>query len=153
MPYVGDFIGATTRNTRVAILDYPQDEQVRVYAAYDDEILKRIAMMNFVEWDAANITNTADNTADSTDSGSTSRPSQFVALKGLEVDCITVKYLTSPEGAHASADSMTWAGSQWTRESNGMEVQGVRDDTVQLEVKDGCVDVEIEASSALIVYL
>lgn len=137
MPFVGDFIGVGG-GTRAAQLPTGV-ENVIAYVAYADGKPVRIAIVNLDIWDEE----------DGVERGS--RRLTLAVPKGCEK--VRVEVLNSPEGAHASADSMSYAGSQWTSASNGVEVTGVRKDSRSLKAKDGKVTVEVEESSAVLVYL
>lgn len=135
MPFVGDFIGKLS-STRILSLDTGV-ESVAAYAASDGKDI-RMAIVNLDCWDL--------------DDGE--RPSVTLGLVlPKEYQKIRIDVLGSPQGAHASADSITYAGSQWTADSEGIEVKGVRNDSRILDVRDGMVDVEVWSSSAILVHL
>ncbi|KAK5164063.1 uncharacterized protein LTR77_010154 [Saxophila tyrrhenica] len=137
MPFVADFIGKSGGATRAAQLETEQ-ENIVAYAAFVRDKPKRVAIVNFDFWDQ----------------GDGARPSTTFTLEVPSgVKKVKVEVLSSPEGAHASGDSMTYAGSQWTSESEGKEVEGVRDDSQTLKVKKGKVDVEVFNSQAVLVHL
>jgi hypothetical protein len=70
-----------------------------------------------------------------------------------ESDSLTVAHLSSPDGAGAGAETITFAGSQWTFESLGEEVKGIRNDTEEVVVENGSAEVKVPASEAVIIYL
>ena len=137
MPFVGDFIGNTGGSTRAVQLDTGR-ENIPAYAAFVDEKPKRVAIVNLDIWDRGNGT----------------RPSTTFALN-VPGDCneVRVDVLSSPLGAHASANTITYAGSQWTAASDGTEVKGVRNDTRVLSARHGKVEVRVYSSQAVLVHL
>ena len=138
-PYIADFIstGGQTRVAQLQLQDAP--DNLEAYAAYEGETLKRIAIVNLQLWD--------------TDSANP-RSVQNVTFTGLDTyNTATVNILSSPDGAHADASTITYAGSQWTYASNGEEVKGVQNDTLTLNITDGALTVPVEDSSAVLVYL
>ena len=154
MPFVGDFIGATGGSTRITELPVEgQNQQVGVvaYAAYDRGGQARVALINFDVWDMPGA-NTTQGPGGSNGDGKPERPFATISLTGLRTESIEVRYLNSPNGAHANATTITYGGSQWTAESKGKEIFNVQDDTQQLRVKKGKVDIMVEASSAAIVF-
>ena len=154
MPFIGDFIGLSGE-TQVIELDLNGEEQqdgVVAYAAYDNSCLKRIAMVNFDVWDMPGA-NTTEGPGGVNGDGNAVRPATTVTLKGISSDKVKVSYLNSPNGAHANATTLTYCGSQWTAESNGKEVFGVRNDTEWYGVTDQQVDIAVQASSAVLVWL
>ena len=137
MPFVGDFIGRGG-GSQTALLDTGVDNVV-AYVSYADGKPSRIAIINLNIWDK-------------TDGGK--RPSTALKLSVPQgVSAMRAHVLGSPEGAHASGDSITYAGSQWTSESDGEEVKGVRDDSFDVTIKGGQASVEICKSSALLLHL
>ncbi|KAI1798767.1 glycoside hydrolase family 79 protein [Daldinia bambusicola] len=153
-PFVADFFGASgIHKTRAAKLDIAGGNNVppnlAVYAAYedgdedgggDDGKVRRIAITNLDYW---NLT-----------SSGYERPSVTLAFEvPRHVEAVTVYHLNSPLGAGAAADSITYGGSQWTYESLGEEVKGVRNDTEHITVKDGVVRVTVWSSEAVLVWL
>ncbi|KAF2175998.1 glycoside hydrolase family 79 protein [Zopfia rhizophila CBS 207.26] len=137
-PFVADFIGNTSGKTRVVYLPIEgSKDNVVAYAAYVGGSAARVAIVNLNLWDGGN---------------GGERPSTKISFKVPGgVDGVEVVKLSSPKGARASADSITYAGSQWTYESFGKEVKNVRNDTEILEVKEGCVNVEVK--NIYILYL
>lgn len=149
-PFVADFIGGSGK-TRVARLDIGgsggDDENVKgpanvaAYAAYDDDVVRRIAVANLNYWNKTN--------ADAGD-----RPSVVLDINvPAGVKTVEVAHLNSPLGAGGGADTITYGGSQWTFESLGKEVKGVRKDTENLVVKDGVVRVTVKSSEAVLLRL
>ncbi|KAI1455813.1 glycoside hydrolase family 79 protein [Annulohypoxylon moriforme] len=141
-PFVADFIGSSGK-TQVAKLDISGSSppaNVAVYGAYEDNVAKRIAITNLNYWNKT--------------SSGTDRPGVILNLSvpdGLE--SVKVYHLNSPLGAGAAADSITYAGSQWTYESLGEEVNNVRNDTENITVNDGVASVTIQDSEAVLVWL
>lgn len=144
-PFVTDLVGSSGQ-AQVARLDL-SDEATGNWAAYaafeddgDSSAPRRLALLNLNYW------NSSSSTAD--------RASQTVLVSVPDgVASVTVDLLSSPLGAGAGADSITYAGSQWTYESLGLEVEGVRNDTETLSVEDGQVSITVYQSSAVLVHL
>ncbi|ROW17412.1 hypothetical protein VPNG_00841 [Cytospora leucostoma] len=143
-PLIADFIG-NSGTTTVTQLNITSDEQVvnvSAYAAFEDGTPKRIAVVNLDYWNQT--------------SSGTSRPSVsiYVSIPSeLGVKSVTVDYLSSPLGAGAAADTVTYAGSQWTYESLGKEVTGVRNDTETVAVVDDVATITVNSSSAALISL
>lgn len=141
-PFLADFVGRSGK-TRVAKLDVSNSEaapNLAAYAAFDDGPAKRIAIANLDYWNRT--------------SSGTPRPDAVVRLRvPREVRWVKVTHLTSPDGAGAAADTITYAGSQWTYESSGEEKKGVRDDTEIIFVRFGVAEIKVASSEAVIVYL
>ncbi|KAI4597231.1 hypothetical protein KJ359_004744 [Pestalotiopsis sp. 9143b] len=139
-PFVADFIG-TSGNATVQELDLIGREDkpnLAAYGAFESGTLKRVAIMNLQYWNET--------------SSGTDRPSTSICLSVPDdVTQVTVDRLSSPAGAGAGADTITYAGSQWTYESLGLEVQGVRNDSSTLDVPDGVVTINIYDSEALLI--
>jgi len=70
-----------------------------------------------------------------------------------DVKKVVVYHLNSPLGAGATAESITYGGSQWTYESLGKEVKGVREDTETVRVVGGVARVKVVSSEAVLVWL
>lgn len=139
MPFVADFIGDTGGATRAVEVQTGQNDTV-AYAAFVNGSLARIAIVNLNIWDA-------NGTA-------AQRPATTFAISlpsGYEQ--VEVDILSSPEGAHASADTITYGGSQWTSASNGLEVRNVANDTKVLNVRNGEVQVTVYSSQAVLLHL
>ncbi|CAH0016613.1 unnamed protein product [Clonostachys rhizophaga] len=141
-PFLADFVGSSGK-TRVAKLDVVIGESVpnlAAYAAFEDGVVKRIAVANLGYW------NRTSSTFD--------RPVASIRLDlALETDLLTVAHLGSPDGAGAGAETITYAGSQWTFESLGEEVKGIRNDTEEVVVENGGAVINVPASEAVIIYL
>ncbi|KAI0150074.1 glycoside hydrolase family 79 protein [Hypoxylon sp. NC0597] len=141
-PFVADFIGSSGK-TKVAKLDISGKNapaNLHAYAAYEDDVAKRIAIANLDYWIK-------------TPSG-VDRPSVTLDLlvpKGVE--SVKVYHLSSPLGAGAAADTITYGGSQWTYKSLGKEVKNVRKDTETIAVKNGAASVKVRSSEAVLVWL
>ncbi|OTB02980.1 glycoside hydrolase family 79 protein [Hypoxylon sp. CI-4A] len=145
-PFVADFIGSSG-NTRVAKLDISGgggDDDVpanlAVYAAYEGDAAKRIAITNLDSWNET--------------SSGTARPNVTLELSVPDgVTSVQVYHLNSPAGAGAAADSITYGGSQWTYENLGKEVKNVRQDSENITVDNGVASVTVENSEAVLVWL
>lgn len=139
-PFIADFISKNGGQTRVAQLSIQgAPDNFIAYAAYEADSARRIAIVNLKEWD---------------DSLTTPRGSQSVTLSGLtNVTSVKVDVLSSPRGARADASTITYAGSQWTHASNGLEVTGVRNDSQTLSVVNGAVTIVVDDSSAVLAHL
>lgn len=144
-PFLGDFVGSSgeTRVSQVSLGDDDDGEypNLTAYVAYDDDEPERLAIVNLEYWNRT--------------SSDFERPAPRISVVVPDDDVSSVKVtrLSSPDGAGGDAASMTYGGSQWTYESLGKEVKGVRDDTAWLDVEDGKVVVEVPSSEAVIVYL
>lgn len=149
-PLVADFVGnaaataGTTTTTQVASVsvdDDPTGGNIAAYVAFVDGAPVRLAVVNFDYWNQS--------------SSTTARTAANISVSvPANVTSVTVDKLSSPLGAGASADTMTYAGSQWTYESLGREVTGVRDDSETLAVAgDGVVYISVNQSSAVLVHL
>lgn len=139
MPFVGDFIGKTGGQTRAVQLASGVSNVV-AYAAYVDGKPVRLAIVNLNIWDPSD----------------GPRPSTKLQLRlpsGIKEAQVDV--LTSPDGAHASAASMTYAGSQWTSASDGTEVKGVNPKgSYILKMKwHGDTTVDVPYSEAVLLHL
>lgn len=140
-PFVADLVGSSG-NAQVAQLDVTDESTGNWagYAAYEDGTAKRLAIVNMNYWNSS--------------SSTTARGSQTITVSVPDgVTSVTVDLLSSPEGAGAGADTITYAGSQWTYESLGLEVSGVRNDSQTLDVVDGAVSITVYQSSAVLVHL
>ncbi|KAL7620534.1 hypothetical protein AAE478_009529 [Parahypoxylon ruwenzoriense] len=139
-PFVADFIGSSG-GTRVAKLEIISDDpppNLAVYAAYEDNVPKRIAVTNLDYWNK-------------TSSSGGTRPSVTLGIPVSEdVESVRVYHLNSPLGAGAEADTITYGGGQWTYESRGEEVKGVRNDTEDIGVEGGVAQVEVQSSEAVL---
>ncbi|KAL2274092.1 hypothetical protein FJTKL_03699 [Diaporthe vaccinii] len=140
-PFVTDFVGSSGK-ARVSQLNITDEATGNWagYAVFEDDAPKRLAFVNLNYWNSS--------------SSTTERASQTITL-GLpdDINTVTVDLLSSPLGAGASADTITYGGSQWTYESLGKEVTGVRNDTEILAVENGQVNITIYQSSAVLVHL
>ena len=133
-PFVADFIG-TSGSTRVSELPIESTETLSAYAAYENNQLARIAIVNLQLWTPANGT----------------RPIADVVLSHLPQGTTNAKIytLTSPDGAYAN-DTLTYRGLQWTYESNGHEVR-VGTGSENISVKNSSLTLSVNATSAVIV--
>lgn len=139
-PLVGDFIGGSGAATMAQLSIAPAQDSVAAYAAFESGLPKRVAVVNLNYW---------DETSSGAERGSVSVE---LSVPG-GVSSVTVNHLSSPAGAGADATTITYGGSQWTYESAGKEVTGVRDDTEELTVTDGLVTISVNSSSAVLVFL
>lgn len=136
-PFVADFIG-TAGNVQVK--NVPLEPNVAAYVAYEDGTPKRAAIINLKYWSECR-------------SKGAQRFAQHVKVHvPYGVKKVKVVHLTSTKGASAKAKTMTYAGSQWTYESMGKEVKGVRNDGDELFVEGDQVEVPVKASEAVIVH-
>lgn len=136
MPFVADFIGKEG-DKRVTTLETGV-KNVAAYAVFVDDSPTRVAIVNLNAWDQGE------------------GPRSAVSFE-LRVptghESVRVHLLNSPQGAHASAASITYAGSQWTSDSEGRELKDVRHDTKVLKVQDGKVKIAAFDSQALLIHL
>lgn len=140
-PFVTDFVGNSGKAqvSQLAITNETTGNWAG-YAAFEDGIPKRLAFLNLNYWNSS--------------SSTTERASQTITIGLPEgITSVAVDLLSSPLGAGASADTITYGGSQWTYESLGKEVTGVRNDTQTFAVEDGQVQITIYQSSAVLVHL
>ncbi|KKY14435.1 putative glycoside hydrolase family 79 protein [Diplodia seriata] len=141
--FVADFIGAAGA-LRVAELEV-DDADVSAYAAYNSGRLTRVAVVNLELW--------RESDGDGTGAR---RPSKTVELSlGADhhVKKVRVRALTGPD-AGAQARDIAWAGTQWTRESNGLPVVvGEESYAVDVDEATGSVRVSCQASEALLVSI
>ncbi|OAA75730.1 Glycoside hydrolase, superfamily [Akanthomyces lecanii RCEF 1005] len=136
-PFVADFVGAAGN---VQVKNVPLEPNVAAYVAYEGGTAKRAAIVNLRYWSKCR-------------SKAEARLAQHVRVQvPAGVAKVRVVHLTSPKGASARAKTVTYAGSQWTYESGGKEVKGVRNDGDVLNVEGGVVDVPVKASEAVIVH-
>jgi hypothetical protein len=137
-PFVADFIANTGGNTRV--IHFYTGNLIGMYAAYDGNSTgpSRLAVVNFNFW-----------------RGNGTRPNFDVAFNdlGQNITSATVYHLTSSTGAYARAQNITYGGSQWTKQSNGIQVSGIRNDTQHLQVLNGTLALSVPATSALMISL
>ncbi|KAI0426042.1 hypothetical protein F5Y09DRAFT_346081 [Xylaria sp. FL1042] len=138
-PFLADFIG----KTQVSQLSVPTSN-VAAYAAYEDGTPKRIAAINMNYWNATSSTGSR---------GSVTLDFAIPDDEDIHIAQVTVYHLNSPAGAGAAADSITYGGSQWTYDSLGKEVRGVRNDTEIVAVVGGVASVTVASSEAVLVCL
>ncbi|TPX17050.1 uncharacterized protein E0L32_012307 [Thyridium curvatum] len=137
-PLVTDFVG-TGGKTRVAKLA-DLAPNVIAYGAFVGDRAERVTIVNMNYWNRT--------------SSGRERGGRDIDLQvPSDVKSVTLTRLTSPEGAGGKADSMTYAGSQWTFESLGKEVKGVRNDTKQLAPKDNKVTFKAMQSEVVLLHL
>ena len=170
---VGDFLGNTGGNTQVAALNVSyngmskrkaggtnssttNEEPLVAYGAFVHSKLVRIALINFEYWDAASSVNNPSHpntTCAACPVSPMERPITNVFLHGLEsVQKVTVKLLDSLLGATSLGPNITYGGMQWTKESDGLPVQ-VSHDTIKLAVTGGKAEIQVQASSAVVIHL
>ena len=136
---VGEFIG-NSGSASMAQIDVTNDVNVSAYAAFENGVVKRVAIVNMEYW---NLTSSGH-----------ARPSANVSLElPSGIQTVTIAKLTSPWGAGSDATSITYGGSQWTYESQGFEVSGIRDDTETIEVSSSSTSFAVDASSAVLITL
>ncbi|KAJ9157257.1 Glycoside hydrolase family 79 protein [Pleurostoma richardsiae] len=138
--FVADFMGPgldVSTTLRVQELKTGNDN-VTAYGGYHDGKLTRVALTNQQLWEA---------------NSTTARQTETVqlALPSATATSVTVKRLTGPSGDAQS--NITWAGLDWPYSTEGTVVEAKRDDTQVLQVQNGTVNVIIEATEALLVYL
>ncbi|KAI8629631.1 glycoside hydrolase family 79 protein [Xylariaceae sp. FL1651] len=150
-PFVADFMGgpssssgSSSSRTCVSRLslddDVAADGNVAAYVAYDDGAPRRIAVVNMNYWNQT--------------SSAGARGSVVLDFEvPADVTQVTVYHLNSPMGAGATADTITYGGSQWTYASLGKEVKNVRRDTETVAVVDGVASVTVASSEAVLVWL
>jgi hypothetical protein len=138
-PFVADFIGNSSASTRVKKMTVTAEEtDVVAYAAYVDNSPRRLGIVNLNYWNGTE---------------SSSRPNISIALNlPADIKIVRVDKLASPLGAVATADNITYAGSQWTYASNGNEVKGIKNDSYQLESVNMSVSITVKDSEAALVH-
>ncbi|KAI0474001.1 hypothetical protein GGR56DRAFT_560899 [Xylariaceae sp. FL0804] len=141
-PFVADFIGASgaAQISKLEGRGLSNADNVAAYAAYEHGSLKRIALVNLNYWNQT----------------SADAPRERATLDLALPDWARgarAYHLNSPLGAGADAASITYGGSQWTWESGGTEVKGVRNDTRDVPVRGGVARVSVEASEAVLLWL
>lgn len=141
--FVADFIG-TEGNLQIAPLkELPSAQHPNIvgYAGYNSNKLSKLAILDLQFWQNRH-------------SSSLTRPSQnFTVTVGDDVKEVRVERLTSPNGATAFQQSITWAGDRWGKERNGV-AQKVRNDTTLHQVDGGKVEnVNVKASEAVLLTL
>ena len=150
--FIGPSEGASTVNTTVAEVNVTgvQSDFLSAYAAYEDDELARIAVLNMQYWDGPK-----PNCSDTS-----SRPAETFTIAVPEgVKSVQKKTLTSPCGATAYAnENITWAGVSWNTKENdgiGRQVLLTEDESVLqlIQVTNGTVQVSVAASEAAMLYL
>lgn len=143
-PFLADAVGPSGE-TQIAKLDITGGAaapNLAIYGAWDAGVASRVVVANLQYWNAS--------------SSGTERPSAFVDLDLGEDTAVTevlIARLSSPDGAGAGAETITYGGSQWTFDSLGEEVTGVRNDSSTVAVENGIATVEVPDSEAVLVYL
>ena len=142
-PFLADFVGISgkTQVAKLEISNATSAPNLAAYTAHDNGQPKRIAIANLDYWNGT--------------SSGTLRPVVNVELEvpSWSAKSVRVTYLTSPDGAGADASTITYAGSQWTYESLGIEQKGVTNSTLIVPVTHGKVVVQVHSSEAVLVYL
>lgn len=141
-PFVADFVGSSgkTRISKAAVTNADSAPNLAAYVAFENGVARRVAVANLAYWNRT--------------SSAVERPSASIDIKlASNATSVRVTRLSSPDGAGAGADTITYAGSQWTYESLGKEVTGVRNDTFDVIVQDGIASVDVSDSEAVIVYI
>ncbi|KAK9416313.1 hypothetical protein SUNI508_01730 [Seiridium unicorne] len=141
-PFVADFIGSSG-NTTVQELNITGGDakpNLTGYGAFEGDDLKRIAIANLQYWNET--------------SSGTTRVATSIDLSVPDGTTeVIIDRLGSPVGAGAGAGTITYAGSQWTYESLGAEVKGVRNDSSTVQVVDGIATISVYDSEAILVSL
>ncbi|KAF4121390.1 hypothetical protein GMORB2_1797 [Geosmithia morbida] len=141
-PFLGDFISNSGKTTvsKVTINGGDANPNLVAYVAYNDNQPQRLAVINLDYWNRT--------------SSGIERPVTEVTFTVSEAaDTVHVDRLSSPDGAGADASTIAYAGSQWTYESLGKEVKGVRDDSDEVQGEDGTFTVKVPSSEAVIINL
>lgn len=139
-PFIADFIGSSGKATMQKVDVVNGDtSRLSAYVAFEDGVLKRVAIVNTNYWNAS--------------SSDFERPAVSIDLKVPDgVSSVRVEHLNSPDGAGSGAETVTYAGSQWTFESLGKEVKGVRNDTETVTVENGVARISVLSSEAVLVW-
>ncbi len=156
--FIRSSLGKSTSNTTVTEVNVTgtgvQSDFLSAYAAYEDDRLAKIAVLNLQYWDGklTNVSNS--NCTDLT----SSRPAEtFTIAVPDDVKSVQKKTLTSPCGATAYAnENITWGGVSWnTKENDGIGRQVLtEDESVQvIQVTNGTLQVSVTASEAAMLYL
>ncbi|OAQ85232.1 glycoside hydrolase family 79 protein [Purpureocillium lilacinum] len=133
---VADFIGKS-KAFRVSEVQ-TNDDLVAAYAGYEQDQLRRVAIINYKVWQK----------------GSGARPARTFTLPVPRgVRSVKVQTLTSSGGASVNGTA-SWAGRTWTYENNGVgeKVPGL-DEFTTVPVSGGRANVKIGASEAVIVHI
>ena len=149
MPIVGDFLGRTEGQTSVVqnqISGQSIYQGSVAYTSFNNGKPMNVIILNQNEWPTVN--------RDGSLITGTPRGTQNYTLSGLPAGCsLSMKLLTSVQGAHALASNITYGGSQWTYASGGKE-QTVLHDTQSFKVgSNGKVAVSLQDSSAGMISL
>jgi hypothetical protein len=135
--FVAEFIGGSKafRVNEVAT----DDDLLAVYAGYEHDTLKRMAVINYDVWEKGS---------------NTQRPKRTFKIKVPSgIGHATVQKLTSPQGTSAKS-TFYWAGKTWTYANNGIgkEVPGQKV-TETVLASSGYIEVVVGASEAVMVHL
>lgn len=131
---VADFIGNTSKS-RMTNIDL-QSENLAAYAAYEDNTLSRVALVNLEYW---------------LSNSSTPRPNMAFKLDlPSDVNKVQVSKLTGPDSQ--SMDNITYAGTSYTYKSLGKPTV-ISQKTFQYPVSNGSVSLKVPASEAWLVNL
>ena len=135
LAYMSSFVGNATDLRVVPVLE---SETFTAYAGYENDAPTRIAIVDLQEWNA-------------TTKHPSTRPSQVLKFHvPTSVTNVIVQSLKGP-GADSS-NHITFAGTSWTAASQGLPVQVSKASTT-VPVKNGRVNVKVEASEALLLTL
>lgn len=139
--FVADFIGKTGGTTRVFEIDLDSD-YYSTYAAYENDTLTRIAILNLHEWNE----------------GEGTRASTAFTIK-LPSGCTTLRAgrLTAAAGAlaggyDADGRNITYAGVQWSYKLSNGKAYGTPILT-NLPVSGGVATVQVPESQAVLLHL
>ncbi|KAI0387943.1 hypothetical protein F5Y04DRAFT_286849 [Hypomontagnella monticulosa] len=137
-PFIADFISKGGQ-TQVAELDVGGDGRGTfiAYGAFESGKLARIALLNLHFWTPQD----------------GSRPHVDFTLRSLPSTTKQVKahHLSAPTGALAK-EGLSYAGLQWTFESNGTDSR-LKNDSLVLDVQGAEATVSVNATSAVLVVL
>lgn len=134
--FVADFMSGSD-SLRVAEVPTSYPSRTAAYAAYDHDVLARIAVINYDVWH-----------------GEGRRPKREVeVVVPRGVTWVKVQTLTAPGGTGAMR-GIYWGGRTWTFESGGVgvRVKGVKEFEL-FRARNGRVTVMVGASEAVLVHL
>ncbi|KAJ5370643.1 uncharacterized protein N7496_006735 [Penicillium cataractarum] len=134
--FSAEFMGSSG-NTRVTNIDL-DSPFLSSYAAYENGSIARVAIINLRQSDGSLSENDAVRVALSV---------------GDDVKTAEVKKLSSPNGAAATAETISFDGTQWVYEDPRTEKKVKKYTKSSLSINGGTVDLEVKSSEAVIVYL
>ncbi|ORX36842.1 hypothetical protein BD324DRAFT_627381 [Kockovaella imperatae] len=156
---IGDFLGATGGQTRIAPVHVASSAElahISAYGAWVENELVRLAIVNFDYWDSRGSPYNPqhpDSLCTTCPKSHKHRPVFTIVLDGLpSQSTILVKHLTADSGAHADGSEVTFGGMQWPAATRGLPVQVKRDDK-EVRVHKGRAEIRVHASSAVVVHL